>query len=108
MPLAGGGAALLFRGRQIRDGVEAALLAPGFGLAQATDVVVSGASAGALAVYLTLDRWRGGGRAAFAHQHIPCPAGSRRGQNLKGNPVTAERVSKLEKRVHRRFAGTED
>lgn len=56
-PLAVGGAALEFRGKQIRDGVEAALLRPGFGLAAATDVVVSGASAGALAVFLTLDRW---------------------------------------------------
>ena len=47
---------LHFHGKDIRDGVQEMLMTK-LGLDRATDVVISGASAGALAVYLTVDRW---------------------------------------------------
>lgn len=47
---------LQYRGKEIREGVQTMLLEQ-LGMNRATDVVISGASAGALAVYLTLDLW---------------------------------------------------
>ena len=47
---------LHFHGKEIRDGAQNMLMTK-LGLDRATDVVISGASAGALAVYLTVDRW---------------------------------------------------
>jgi O-palmitoleoyl-L-serine hydrolase len=49
-------APLQYHGKEIREGVQTMLLEQ-LGMNRATDVVISGASAGALAVYLTLDLW---------------------------------------------------
>jgi hypothetical protein len=66
---------LHFHGKQIRSGVQSMLMQR-LGLDRATDVVVSGASAGALAVYLTVDLWCDAVRATSPG--ATCVAGLRR------------------------------
>lgn len=57
VPLPGGGSRTVFyRGKRVHDATVAALLARE-GLADATDVLYSGGSAGGLAVYLHADAW---------------------------------------------------
>ena len=50
------GATLHFRGAAILRAVQETLLGPAYGLAEASDVVISGCSAGGLATYMQCDR----------------------------------------------------
>lgn len=54
-PVPVGSDTLYYRGHRILEAVQAALLP--LGLAQATDVVISGCSAGGLSTYLHMDEW---------------------------------------------------
>ena len=51
------GALVHFRGAAIVEAVQDTLLTDAYGLASATDVVVSGCSAGGLATFMQCDRW---------------------------------------------------
>jgi hypothetical protein len=51
------GATLHFRGAAILRAVQETLLGPDYGLGEASDVVISGCSAGGLATYMQCDRW---------------------------------------------------
>lgn len=70
------GEALHFRGAAILRAAQETLLGPEYGLAEATDVVISGCSAGGLAVFMQCDRWAE--RLAVAEQQQPLGPGAAR------------------------------